>query len=140
MRCDMVIESQRSGIECRRRDAEFMPALGLRASILQTNILNGGQSDSLVPQDFHHFVEYQELYLVAKHLADIKYIGTPLKTASGTLAFAFSFPNPMWAAIFTEISRYLGWKPKTETWSVPLGALPRSAVEFLRPIWGDLGQ
>jgi hypothetical protein len=69
--------------------------------------LHGGLERRLNRDDFLHFLKYQELYLIVRHLPDLKYIGAPLKTANDQLAYAFSFPNEMWAQILQEVRRYL---------------------------------
>jgi hypothetical protein len=92
---------------CKALDPPLLPAVVLRDSVLAEDILHGGLDKRLDRDDFLHFLKYQELYLIVRHLPDLKYIGAPLKSANYQLAYAFSFPNEMWADILHGVRRYL---------------------------------
>jgi len=93
---------------CKALNPPLLPTVMLRDSVLAEDILHGGLDKHLSQDDFLHFLEYQELYLIMRHLPDLKYIGAPLKTASYQLAYGFSFPNELWQYILGGVRQYLG--------------------------------
>ncbi len=92
---------------CKAEDSNFLPDHELREPILQRNILDGKDLESLPRPDLMHSVKNREFYLVSKHLADLKYLGAPLKTHKGPYAFGLSPCNPLWATLFHDLRCYL---------------------------------
>ncbi len=127
--------------DCKNRDPKFLPAYELRASVLARNLLDSNDYMTLPQSDVFHFLEYQELYIVSKHLADLKYLGAPLKSVKGAYALTYVFPNPMWAFLFREIRSYLGI-PEEGQWDliqyqIEVGFLPPASLEFLNEVLGN---
>lgn len=92
---------------------------------------------AVVDPDYEHFIRHQELYWVARHLADIKYLGTIHNNLSPNFAVACMPANPYWANFFREIREHLGW-PEVGMWAdhigAAAGALPSQAIPFLRAL------
>lgn len=63
--------------DCKTRDPDFLPGFELRPSVLKCSDLLGENGDrgELSADDLRHFVKYQPIYIIAKHLADLKYLG-----------------------------------------------------------------
>ena len=121
--------------DCKTYDPQFLPMYELRNSVLDTNILEGGLDKKLSQDDFFHFLRFQELYMAARHLADLKYLGTKLKTAN-RVCYGTAFPNPMWSQLFSELRRYLGPPSGLDLieFVIDSGDLPTSASAFLKPL------
>jgi hypothetical protein len=94
--------------EIKAADPTFLSSIEFRKRILTANFLEHGLDAEFFQEDWPHFVQYNELYIVAKHLAEMKYFGTPLRKRSGPMQYGWSFPNPMWLNILQEIRRFLG--------------------------------
>lgn len=88
--------------------------------------------------DFLHFLKHQELYVVVKHLADLKYFGATLKTVEGAYALRYVFTNPLWEDLFVELRQYLdhpeNGKLDVLRHHLQDSNLPVSATEFLKKI------
>lgn len=123
---------------CKNKDPKFLPNYELRTSVISQDILTGPIDKVLSKDDFFHFLKHQELYIVAKHLADLKYFGAPLKTVKGAYAFGYVFTNPLWEDLFVELRQYLGHpeKDKLDVLRHHLedSNLPVSSTEFLKKI------
>lgn len=95
--------------DCKKQDPNFLPSYELRHSILKADIFQANLHEQLAKEDFKHYLENQELYIIAKILPDLKYLGAPLKNIKGAWAFGYVFPNPYWIEFFKEIRSYLGY-------------------------------
>lgn len=126
--------------DCKNQDSSFLPMYELRKSVLACDLLNHKDYSKLGRDDLMHFLRHQEIYVVAKYLADLKYLGAPLKKVKGELAIGFFFPNPIWAELFRELRSYL-CHPESEMQDtikqhVEEGQLPPFSVQFLSEILG----
>jgi len=102
--------------DCKLRDQNFMPSFEIRDSVFKSDFFklssSRGLKNKLNKDDIGHFLKNQELYVIAKHLPDLKYLGAPLKTIKGAFAFGFIHPNPYWIMFFKELRGYLGHPQK----------------------------
>jgi hypothetical protein len=124
--------------KCKALDKHFLPARELRPSVLACNILRHEDYSQLPLDDQKHLISNHELYVVAKHLADMKYMGAPLKSVKGPYALAVIGHNPMWRDIFLELRQYLGHPQSPDTDSIhqaiSTGELPKVAERYLSPL------
>ncbi len=127
--------------DCKKRDPKFLPTYELRMAVLSRDILDPNDYSNWANEDLLHFVKYQELYTVAKHLADLKYFGAPLKSIKGAFACAWVFPNPMWADLFREIRIYLGLPENGQldfiSYYLENASLPSTSIDFLNQVLGN---
>jgi hypothetical protein len=120
---------------CKSLDASFIPGFELRDSVLAGNLLSQNETSKLPKEDYFHFLEHQELYVIAKHLADLKYLGAPLMSVTGAYTLVYMFPNPDWIAIFAAIRRFLQY-PDANTHDtirhvVESEEIPAAAAQYL---------
>lgn len=94
--------------DCKSRDPTFLSDYELRQSVLSRKLLDVNDYEQLDKDDLVHFLRNQELYIIAKYLADLKYLGAPLKKVKGAFALGYSFPNPLWIGLFRQMRSYLG--------------------------------
>lgn len=117
-------------------DQSFAPSFELRPSVLAVKTLKGGHEEVLSLDDFRHFVEHQELYRSVQHLADLKYMGAPMKSVSGQIGYAFGSPDPMWQRLFAEMRTYIG-RGEVNDWMatcIEHSNLSPDAKRFVEPI------
>jgi hypothetical protein len=126
--------------DCKENDPTFLPDYELRETVLAHNLLDQNGYSKLSKDDAIHFLQNQELYVVVKYLADLKYLGAPLKRIKGAYALAVVFPNPMWADLFRAFRVYLGHpeagKLDMLQEHISDSQLPQFSVQFLRQIIG----
>jgi hypothetical protein len=60
------------------------------------------------------FLENQEIYVVAKYLADLKYFGAPMKQVKGAYAVGVVTLHPRWAELFRAFRKHLGSSSRLE--------------------------
>jgi hypothetical protein len=99
--------------DCKSRDQNFLPGHELRESVLRRNLLDTKDYMQLDKDDLWHFLHNQELYVIAKHLAELDYLGAPLKNKEvrklkGAFAVGYVVPNPRWIDLFKQLRTYLG--------------------------------
>jgi hypothetical protein len=123
---------------CKQLDSSFLPAFELRKTILARDLLDHGDYSQLEKYDLLHFLRHQELYVVAKYLADLKYLGAPLKKIKGAYAIAVFFPNPEWPTLFASLRRHLGHPEEGKLdviqYHIEESALPPFSIQFLKDI------
>ncbi len=59
--------------DCKQHDPEFLPEYQLRDTVLARDLLDHADYSKLAKEDVMHFLQNQELYVVVKYLADLKY-------------------------------------------------------------------
>jgi hypothetical protein len=101
---------------CKKGDCAFLPNHEIRDAIFSVDFLDQQVFKTLSGDDQLHFIDHQSLYIVAKHLQDLKYLGLPWKTWKnwGTTKNASIFylhPDPYWIALFSDLRGYLGYPP-----------------------------
>lgn len=121
---------------CRAKDPGFLPQYELRESVLARDLLSVEDYSQLARDDLLEFLQNQELYVVAKYLGDLKYLGAPLKKIKGAYALGYTFPNPRWIGLFRALREYLGHPSEHKTdlirHHIENGFLSEISVEYLR--------
>ncbi|MBZ5515449.1 MAG: hypothetical protein LAN62_11550 [Acidobacteriia bacterium] len=124
--------------DCKAKDPNFLPGYDLREAILKRNLLDFEDYSKLSKDDVMHFLKHQEFYVVAKYLADLKYLGAPLKKVQGAYALCTIFPNPQWGELLRDFRKYLGHprsgKLDLIQYHIEQGELPAFSVQFLKAI------
>ena len=94
---------------CSEEDADFPERYCLKQHILDVvrRTRGIGTSAHLQDEDREHFLRNQELYMIACSLADLKYLGTPMRRPLSVLGVMV--PNSYWIDFFRDIRRYLGY-------------------------------
>jgi len=124
--------------DCKRRDGAFLPQFELRPSVLARDLLDVNSYEQLTADDLRHFLENQEIYVIAKYLADLKYFGAPMKQVKGAYAIGMITLHPKWAELFRALRKYLGHPMGSKTdilrHYAERGGLPPSSTAFLQAI------
>ncbi|OGN94413.1 MAG: hypothetical protein A2Z75_03075 [Chloroflexi bacterium RBG_13_50_10] len=129
--------------DCKRRDQNFMPSFEIRDSVFQSDLFQLHSSEDsrnkLNKDDLLHFYQNQELYIIAKHLPDLKYLGAPLKSIKGAYALAVIHPNPYWITFLKELRGYLGHPEKGKldaiSHHIDEGDLPVQSIQYLKGLY-----
>ena len=87
-------------------DPAFMPSYELRDVVYNSDFAKF-HGKNLSHDTWMHFIKNQELYWIAKHLADLKYIGVRLKTIEHPGWLGMEHPNDYWIAFLKELRGYL---------------------------------
>ncbi len=123
---------------CKTLDPAFLRDWELRDTVLKRDLLDLKDYMQLPRADLESFLRHQELYVVAKHLADLKYAGAPWKGGGTSRGSFLMHTHPMWSALFREIRQYLEYPRPGRTdplrYYLEDGKLPPSAAAFLREI------
>ena len=91
----------------------------LRSSVYQKFMHQLVPAIETADPDYEHYVLNQEMYWVARYLADLKYLGSKHKKMPDTYA-VFCVPcNPYWLNFFLAMRTELGW-PILGMWSDPI--------------------
>jgi hypothetical protein len=94
----------------------FMPDFKLKGKYIdlyniQSELFTGKSADNEELANNMHFVEYQEFYLIADHLADLKYFNSKWKTITNWgkrgKCIVSMLPNPFWINFAKEAENYL---------------------------------
>ncbi|MHB1319008.1 MAG: hypothetical protein ACYCYF_10365, partial [Anaerolineae bacterium] len=84
-------------------------------SVLVNRTMCCAEKRGLTTEDLHHFLQHQELYVIAKHLADLKYLGAPMKSAKVRFGVGYVYPSPEWPKLFGAIRHYLMYPSPNRT-------------------------
>ena len=124
--------------DCKEQDPNFMPSFEIRDSVFNANLFKDG-GRSLDRADYEHFLEDQELYIVAKILPDLKYLGAPLKKIEGAFSIGFVHPNPYWINFFKELRGYIGHPDKSRldliSYHIEKRDLPQESIRYLSGLY-----
>lgn len=93
--------------DCFGQDSNFCPTLKIDNEAYDCDFLNFKNLSKLPQKSNLEYVHKQELYIVVKYLADVKYLGTTLKGHKGSYSFGAVEENPLWIKIFSEIRNYI---------------------------------
>jgi hypothetical protein len=126
--------------ECRRRDREFMKKYQFREHLFNMDLLDGSIFERCSPDDQTHYMRYQGLYMVFKHVQDLKYLGLPWKSRqTGDYALAFGHPDDVYVPFFRGLRRYLSYPPPNGAdrlqQIVETQTLPVTAQHYLREFY-----
>jgi hypothetical protein len=78
--------------DCKAKDSAFMPQYKIRNDIYNRDLLLS-PFEGLNAEDTIHLGNNYELYIIAKHLPDLKYLGAPLKTVKGDSGLYLIYRN-----------------------------------------------
>jgi hypothetical protein len=127
--------------ECRKHDPSFMDGYAFRDHIFAMNLLDGRGFKRFSADDQKHLRQNRPLYAVFKHIQDLKYLGTPLKTHSGPWALGYVHPDPYWIEFVRTLRAYLGYPSQGRADRISqileVGRLPDSAAAYLRELYHD---
>ncbi|HEY0765430.1 MAG TPA: hypothetical protein VGD61_23835 [Pyrinomonadaceae bacterium] len=123
-----------------KADTSFMPGFELRQSVLNAEILNtDAVSQQLSADDRDHLFANMEFYVIAKYLADLKYLGAPLKKIDKAYAIGGNFPNIYWIRFLKELRAFLDTPTKERVDFVDEylkeGILPVDAATYLQQLF-----
>lgn len=128
---------------CKAEDPSFMSSYLLRKEIFAIDFLDSTAVAGLSTQEQLHYLKNQQIYLLFKHLQDLKYFGLPWKTRD-TLpkAMAFLHPDPLWISFFRALRSHIGY-PRLGCVDriaqlLELNALPQAAAIYLRDLYAPL--
>lgn len=123
-----------------KKDPKFMPNFEIRDSVFNSDFLSGSRTKGSAKADQLHYLKNQELYILAKHLPDLKYLGAPLKTVKGAYALGYIHPNPYWIAFLKELRDYIGHPKKGRldviAHHLQEGDLPPQSIQYLKGLYG----
>lgn len=118
-------------------DPTFMPGFEIRKNVYEAT---GTAEDdeirtSLSPDDWTHFLEHRELYLVMKYVVDLKYLGGPMRIEH-CVYLSYSVRGSYWIRFLNEIRSFL-MRGESEyfdhmSWLVHDGKFSEEAKEYLR--------
>jgi hypothetical protein len=124
--------------DCKAKDSAFMPKYEIRDDMYNRDLLLS-PFEGLNKEDTIHLGNNYELYIIAKHLPDLKYLGAPLKTMKGTAGLYLLYPNHFWTFFLKDIRRYLGHPRKGTrdiiSYHIDRSALPPKTVQYLRELY-----
>ncbi len=124
---------------CKTLDPSFMPQYVINDSIYYSDFISDNGA-SLSSVNCVQYLENQELYVILKHLPDIKYLGAPLRTVKeGQSAWVILSQNPYWISFLKELRHYLGYPlPNHHDWiktCITQKSIPPSAIEYLTNLY-----
>ena len=94
--------------KCKQKDPLFLPNYEIRSNIYSKDFFDSNSLSTLAKDDQMHFLKNRNLYIIAKHLKDLKYFGLPWKPArSKGVAIGSIQCDPYWISLFSEIRKYL---------------------------------
>lgn len=122
--------------DCKEKDNKFMPSYELKDNLFCSSFLEEDIYSQLCEADIMHFIRHQHLYIILKHLADLKYLGAPLKSIKKPYAITFSSHDPYWVSFFNEFRTFLNY-PDSDSlnyiqYAIKHGDLNPKAVSFLK--------
>lgn len=126
---------------CKSYDKNFMPNYEIRNCVFNADLFNTPTElrEILSDDDLKHYFKHQELYLIAKLLPDLKYLGAPLKFLKGAYAFGYIHPNPYWIEFFKEFRSYLQHPSENRLdfikHKLDEGDLPVRSIQYLRGLY-----
>jgi len=124
---------------CKGYDKNFMPDYEIRDSVFASDVMKGTLDKRLSKDDQMHLLKNHTLYIVAKYLPDLKYLGVPMKTHKGPYALGYVHPDPYWIGFFKDMRSYLGYPPKDRAdfieQQLDMGDLPGPAIRYLQGLY-----
>lgn len=125
---------------CKAGDRNFLPNHDIRDNVFRCDFFDRSVFNALSKDDQLHFIKFQCLYIIAKHLQDIKYLGLPWKTRKkGQMSFGSIHPDPYWITLFKDMRNYLGYplKNKADFIEQVLSDLPANSAKYLRDLYAS---
>ena len=124
--------------DCKAKDSAFMPQYEIRDDIYNRDLLLSPY-EGLNAEDTLHLGNNYELYIIAKYLPDLKYLGAPPKTMKGEAGLYLIYPNTYWINFLKEMRRYLGHPEEgrrdTILFHIEHSTMPPETVHFLKMLY-----
>lgn len=124
--------------DCKAKDPTFMPQYEIRDDIYNRDLLSS-PFEGLNKEDIIHLGNNYELYIIAKYLPDLKYLGAPPKTMKGKAGLGLIFPNTYWIDFLKDMRRYLGHPEEgrmdTISFHIDSSTMPPETVSFLKRLY-----
>ena len=125
--------------DCKKQDSDFLPDYEIKESIFEKDLLSIDTVKTLNKADLTHFLNNQELYIVAKFLPDLKYLGAPLNRVKSAYGIGFIHPNPYWIEFLREIRIIIGHPQESRQDTIAnhlqAGDLPGQSVQYLKSLY-----
>jgi len=125
---------------CKAKDSAFMPQYKIRDDIYNRD-LQLSPFKGLNAKDTIHLGNNYELYIIAKYLPDLKYLGAPpkIKTMKGDAGLYLIYYNGYWINFLKDMRRYLGHPEEgrrdTISFHIDRSTMPPEAVRFLKRLY-----
>jgi hypothetical protein len=129
---------------CKKRDSAFLPNHEIRDAIFSLDFLAPQVFETLSRDDQLHYADHQNLYMIAKHLQDLKYLWLPWNTWKGwgttpNAGFFYFHHDPYWIALFSDLRGYLGHPEHGFAdfigQQMKLGNIPPAAAQYLSGLY-----
>ena len=124
--------------ECKAKDPAFMPQYEIRDDIYNKDLVPSPYK-GLNKEDILHLGNNYELYIIAKYLPDLKYLGAPLKTMKGDSGLYLIYHNTYWIDFLKEMRRYLGHPEENRmdiiSFHIDNSTMPPETVRFLKMLY-----
>ena len=124
--------------DCKAKDSAFMPQYEIRDDIYNMDLVPSPYK-GLNKEDTIHLGNNYELYIIAKYLPDLKYLGAPprkMKTGAGLYLL---YPNSYWIYFLKDMRRYLGHPEEGRmdkiSFHIEHSTLPPETVRFLKMLY-----
>jgi len=118
-----------------------MPNFEIKDSIFKKNVLSISVVERLDEADRMHYFNNQELYVIAKLLPDLKYLGAPIKSVKSAYSLGYIHPNPYWINFLKEIRDYVGHPQKNKqdiiAHHLQEDDLPQQSIQYLKALYHD---
>lgn len=124
--------------DCKAKDSAFMPQYEIRNDIYNRDLLPS-PFEGLNEEDTIHLGNNFELYIIAKYLPDLKYLGAPPKIMKGQAGLYLLYSNTYWIDFLKEMRRYLGHPEKNRrdviSFHIEHSTMPPETVYFLKMLY-----
>lgn len=125
--------------DCKSRDKAFMPNYEIRQHVYDSDFMHNPWNNLFNQDDFMHFVHNQELYITAKHLPDLKYLGLPPKTMAEPNSMGMVHPSDYWIDFLKELRTYLEYPADNmRDWirmKIEMKELPYNSALYLNQLY-----
>jgi len=122
-----------------KKDSKFMPSFEIKDSVFNKDFFSVSVVKSLDEVDRRHYLHNQELYIVAKFLPDLKYLGTLPKSLKSAYGLGYIHPNPYWIGFLRELRDYIGHPQKNRldiiAHHLQEGDLPEQSIQYLKGLY-----
>jgi hypothetical protein len=124
--------------DCKAKDSAFMEEYEIRDDIYDRDLLTRPY-EGLNEENRIHLGNNYELYIIAKYLPDLKYLGAPPKTMKGQAGLALIYPNTYWIGFLKDMRRYLGHPEEGRmdiiSFHIDNSTMPPETVHFLKMLY-----
>lgn len=123
---------------CKGKDPAFMPQYEIRNDIYNRDLLPSPY-EGLNEEERLHLGNNFELYMIAKYLPELKYLGAPPKKMKTEDGLYVIYHNGYWIYFLKEMRRYLGHpgegRKDTISFHIKHSTMPPETVRFLKRLY-----